>query len=457
MKAREPDWVEDSRKTNAALFSELDVLLRALDRFFSLEYLPAPKELTSTKNFTPELEAARDTIIRVLDVLETVIPEDKRNAYWFQKFAETKFLSDLKRDHFREELFRQDSPGKSLYLLYDSFINLKTLLADLTKTNDLNYMSFKNAGNLICKQVRENLFFNPFRHDVDPEFDRIENREVSAIVRNIEDREMRKTLSTVFLHLFRFLRYMRHMNFSTPRMAYLHASLLILLLLRSEIDLFRIYLEKVCARLSDRRLRRELETLSYQFAMESKRVFLQELKDILDKKSHRQLRGAIENSHGILKNLTEQAIIQTARFLKPGLQDEDVFEIFNTKMALSLKLREDVHALHRFLSLMGRDDQPFEKKQEILISLLNFMEYFESFTFRLLRYDDYEEFSAFFNDIKAACRKGGEASEVFDRCSHFKIFLETTLKHIGNRGELKGRPLDVEHVEDIIRQYISTN
>jgi hypothetical protein len=217
-----------------------------------------------------------------------------------------------------------------------------------------------------------------------------------------------------------------------------------------------MYLERISEGLRNPGLKGLLEALSYQFAMESKRVYLQELKNVFEKKSPRSLRGRIENSHGILKNLTEQTVIQMAHFWRPDLRNEEIFEIFTTKTAQSLKLREDISALHRLITLFEQDTRWPEKRHETLRSILNYMEYFESFTFRLLRYDDYESFSKFFNEIKGTAVEDEDFDVLLDRSRHFKIFLETTLRQMGNRSELKDRPVDVEHVEDIVRQYIST-
>jgi hypothetical protein len=449
------DWVRDSKKNNITLFSELDVLLRALDRFFSLDDLLAAKVPPSNKNFYGELNVVENGILRVLSILEIVIPESKKNAFWFQKFAETKFLTGRKRDLFIEEMYKQDTPEKSLYLLYDSFINLKTIVADLLKNNTIQYLSFKNIGHMISKQIRENLFFNPYRHDIDPELDFIDNKEITEIVKQIKDRDIKKIISVIFLQLFRFLRYMKHINHTTQRYVALHPALLILMLLYSEITLFRSYIEKVSGKIKDQNLVMLLQSLSYQFSMETKRVFFQELKDIFEKKSPRQLRGRIENSHGILKNLTEQAIIQLAQFWKPELTGEEVFEIFITKTGQSLKLREDIFVLHELLALVEKNAQSPKKRLDTLNSLRNFMEYFESFTFRLLRYDDYEEFSAFFEDIKAFDIEQDDFDKFLQKCQHFRIFLDTTLRQIANRAELKDKPLDTKKIENVIKQYLS--
>src|SRR5512135_2519420 len=146
------DWVGNSIKANPHLFSELDVLLRALDRFFNIDNLTYSNDDLTNKNFYEELVTVRDAILRVLGILEVIIPENKKNAYWFQKFAETKLLSPRERDDFREGLYRQDTPEKGLYLLYDSFINLKGVLSDLIRAGAISYMGFMNIGHMIGKE-----------------------------------------------------------------------------------------------------------------------------------------------------------------------------------------------------------------------------------------------------------------------------------------------------------------
>ena len=94
------NWAAQSKQDNSLLFSELDVLLRGLDRFFSIENLPYSNENIASRNFYEELLAARDALLRVLGILEVVIPENRKNAYWFRKFTESKFMSEGRIDEF---------------------------------------------------------------------------------------------------------------------------------------------------------------------------------------------------------------------------------------------------------------------------------------------------------------------------------------------------------------------
>jgi hypothetical protein len=449
-------WVLQSRKEHPKRFSEFDVLLRALDRFFNMGNLLLFNEDITAHNFHEELLIARDTLLRVLGTLEVIIPESRKSAYWFQKFAETKYLTEGRIDAFRQDLYRQDTPEKGIYLLYDSLINIKGLLTDIVRSGHISHLSFMNAGSLISKEIRENVHFNPFRKNVSPEFDKINNPAISGIIRSIADREEKKHISIICILLFRFLRIMEFIELSTSLTMSLNSSLTLLILLRAEINTFRSQIEKVEKKLKRKELSALLDSISYQFSMETRRVYQQELKDIHRKKPLVRFRGMIENSRGILKNLTEHSVIQLAQHYQPDIRGEEVFASFIDKHEQSVRLREDISVLNSLVSLFcSKADDP-AAGPGIFESLRNYMLYFENFTFRLLRYDDYEEFASFFHDLGVINKEMVEQHffQKLDSVNHFRIFLETTLRHIGNRSELIDKPVDEAKIEKMTAQYL---
>jgi hypothetical protein len=449
-------WITVTKKKNRDVFSELDVLLKALDRFFSLENLPISREDIANRNFFDELSAVRDIVLRIIGLLDLIIPEHKKNAYWFQKFAQAKFLTDRKRDALREDLYTQDTPEKSLFLLYDSFINLKGIITDILKAEHIPYLTFTNIGQIIGRELRENTYFNPFKQEIHPEFDAIENREVSVIVKNIKEKETRKYISTLFLHLFKFLRYLKYADTSS-RFGSLNSSLLVILLLRSEFGLFTGYLETVGRKVPEKGLRQLIKSIAYQFSIEQKRVFLQELREVFKTRSPQYLKGKIENSQGILKNLSEQSIVQMVQFFNPEIKGNEIFDTFITRLEQSLRLREDVIILQRFLTLMLEDGRPEKDLYHVFDAMRNYMLYFQSFTFKLLRHDDYEEFDSFFHKVLLFSRdevhKKG-LDKLLGKIGQFGIFVETCLRQISNRAELATIPVDTTRVENSISQYL---
>ena len=117
-----------------------------------------------------------------------------------------------------------------------------------------------------------------------------------------------------------------------------------------------------------------------------------------------------------------------------------------------MKLREDIYVLHKFLTLLEEQTVSPDDRADIFKSLKNFMFYFESFTFKLLRYDDYDEFASFFHDLFSL--KQFDFDKIQERIHNFNIFLETTLRHLSNRAEFTGKPLNTERAEKLFQQYL---
>jgi hypothetical protein len=454
----EPLWLVESRKTFRDLFIELDTILKAIDRFFNVENLPIEAESLSDKNFYHELIVVRDSILRALSILEVVLPENRKNAYWLSKFAEAKFFTDWKRDSLKEKLYSADNPEKFIFLLYDALVNFKGIVSDVLKSRQISYLSFKNIGDIISKEIRENSYLNPFKNEINSEYDRIENQQISDIVKDIKDRKLKRSISMSFLFLFRLLRHLNCIDITTKRNISISCGLLILMLLKSEIRVTLRFFETELAKPHFEQYRDVFQPIIFQITMEQKRVYNQELKNILQMKNILNLRGKIENSHGILKNVIEQCIVQIAGIFNLSMTGEDIFSSFITRMGQSMKLREDIFILHKILSILERNLDNREKRASLFESLKNFMMYFESFTFKLLRHDDYEEFVKFFNefltDVRINALSTPDVGKLSDKIHNFKIFLDTTLSHINNRTELRDNPIDIEKTELLLRQYI---
>jgi hypothetical protein len=119
-----------------------------------------------------------------------------------------------------------------------------------------------------------------------------------------------------------------------------------------------------------------------------------------------------------------------------------------------MKLREDMYVLNRLLSEVSREKDA-QKRTGMLSMLMNYMDYFENFTFKLLRYDDYEQFSGMFFKIRDMFQAGDDLKKLLDLCHQFNIYLDTTLRAIGQRADLKERTLDTDRAEEIVKQYLS--
>jgi hypothetical protein len=434
------------------IISELKILLKALDRFFISGVLPLTEENITLKDFSNELNVVKDVILRILSILEVIIPESIKNAYWLRKYAETKFFSLYPNISIIEDIRKQDKPEKSLLLLYDSFINLKGIISDILKSEFISYTSFKNVGDSIKKELRENKYFSPFQRDIDPEIDKIENNNISTIIKNIKDKNIRKYIALFYIYIFRVLKYLQYVDISSHNKITLNNSVILLFLLKTEIILITDFLNKGKKIVNETKLKDLLNIISYQISMETKRVYDQELKNVFKNISPEELRGKLENSKGILTNLFEQIIVQVTKYFKPEINGKDIFESFVTRLHQSLKLRNDIYVFLKILERLELDLPKTQKREKILRSLNEFLYYFKSSTLKLIRFNDYEFFDKFINEISTI--KEYKDNKLLERIKHFKIFLKTCINQIGEREELKGIPIDQKMVEETLKQFL---
>lgn len=109
------------------------------------------------------------------------------------------------------------------------------------------------------------------------------------------------------------------------------------------------------------------------------------------------------------------------------------------------------------MALLEKKAAAPQNRLKVFESLKDYMLYFKSFTSRLLRNEDYEEFVLFFNELNSVKNEtilGSGFFKIMEKIMHFNIFLETTLRNIENGAELAGTDVDTDRIRDLINQYL---
>lgn len=477
-------WLEElshSRKVELAF--ELEMLLKAIDRFFNIDNLPLTEpDRAIAVNFKEELEIALAYVNRIVNVTREIMEAGRGHMFQFQSYVETTLLNDLGRTKIREASFEQATPDESLFLLYTGFINIRGILRALLRSNRLPYPLYVNVGNLISREIIWNRFFNPVREiEFRPEFDRIENRKISRLVIRITDDPLRRHFSVILLVFFRLIRYLNHINPKTNNLRDLRNNIPLFALINSESRQLVEYLEKILPNAlkdtpepespDDRQLRsgftKTTDSLGFQLSMELKKINRNELMGATKTKDVSVLRSSVENSHGILSNFFQQSIIHIARVFDPHVEGKDIFSFYTSRLRQSLQLRNDIWV---FKELTERFEEQAETNtdgdtESIYIRYLSiirdFLRYFRMESYNLLRYDDLKEFDKFFVFVDStefeALKDRETMNQFIYRSKYFKIFLETTLGNIENRAELVNRPVDIRACERFLKEFISAS
>jgi len=472
------EWLENLKDTDSVGKAfDLELCLKAIDRFFNVQNLPLPEpEKAVTLNFVKELKIVLSYVEGVIELSRELMEAARGSqTYQFRRYVETTLLTDFRRTKIREASYEQKTPNESLFLLYTGFINIRGILRALIRGKKIAYSLYVNIGNLISREIISNIFFNPVGEiEFRPEFDRIENRKISRIVMRIPEENLKKQFSIIILIMFRLLRYLEHINPKTGAMDVLQSGMPIFSLVHSESIQLHDYLEKTIPgkikQIEDdnETMRQDFlkicDSMSFQLSMELKKIYRCELLGGTRTEDSYALRGAVENSHGVLSNFFQQSIIQVVKVFEPHVEGRDIFPFYTSILRQSLQLRSDIWV---FKELMDKFEEqaetnPDDDTQSIYIKYLRILKdyilYFRYESHNLLRYDDMREFNNFFEFMDALSPRDIKEPEKLNdfiyKTKFFKIYLETTLGNIALRSELKNRPIDYRACERFLKEFI---
>lgn len=466
-------WLETlSIEGKDRLLDELEMLLKATERFFNIDNLAVSnKEQIISKNFYHEIKILSGSAKRIVSIIRLLLVDHSANAFYFQAYVENRLLADYARDRIIEWYLNQSSPRDSLYLLYITFLNLGALYETVANTKKVSYTMYSNLGQLTSREISLNKYFNPLKLEPFLErYDKIHDRNIKTIVNGITNENLRLKISIVFLSLFRLIRYLRHINNESEDIEELRASILLFTLINAEAKMITKFLDDEFLkhkgnRKYDESIIATIDSLSFQLSIEIRKVFGQILKDAIEIGNLLKLRAAIDSAKGILANFIQQSIILVAHKFDLSIKGTDIFPDFVSKIEQSLRLREDIWLFKNVLEFFEQNTTDNGIKHNYTIQTLftmikEYIYYFQDISFSLVRYSDHEEFEKFFDRIGVYKEEDllnkFKYIELRKTIHNFKIFLETTFGHIVNRSELKDIPIDTKHLETVLDQFVTT-
>lgn len=464
-------WLETLRVDGKdRLLSELEMLLKASERFFNIDNLPVSnKEQIISKNFYNELKILAGTAKRIVSIIRMLLVDKSANVFYFQAYVENRLLADYARDRIIEIYLNQSSPRDSLYLLYITFLNLGTLYEAVANSKKVSYSMYSNLGQLTSREISLNKYFNPLKLEPFLErFDKIHDHHIKNVINGINNENLRLKTSIVFLSLFKLLRCLKYVNNESEDIEQLRSSLLIFTLIHAEAKVLTKFLDDEFLKQKSNHAYEEsiittVDSLSFQLSIEIRKVFGQILKDVIEIGNLLKLRAAIDSAKGILANFIQQSIILVAHKFDPALKGNEIFPDFVSKIEQSLRLREDIwlfkNVLEFFEENTTENGATHDYTPRALFNMAReYIYYFQDISFSLVRYSDHEEFEKFFDRL-SVYREDDLLNkfkfiELRKTIHNFKIFLETTFGHIANRSELKDMQLDTKHLETVLAQFL---
>jgi hypothetical protein len=435
-------WMEEVVATGKTrdLF-ELEMWLRSFERFFRIKNQPLSDKETkqlALRNWSEELRLVDNVILRAVQLCTSILTEEQVNQTRFDQYVEGYLRKDDVVDPYVEKLLRQATPEAGLTLLQESFEDVHLILTDLVKLSRIPYASFTAVGRILYREIRRShllalLIDKKFK----PIHDRITNPAIAALIRGIPSASERKQAAKVFLEFFRLLHYL---EFADPDQAEedgLKNTILIFSLITSETRLLLQYLERRVLRQldPDGALFQLYDSFVYCIPLELKKVINTELMDISVARQADNIRARVENSHGILKDCFQQAVVQLAQNFDEEIQGRDIFPDFIAKLEQSVRLRDGLARLVKSV----RDFQAVKDEATALRMKEEISRFYDD-RMKYLMYRDWSGFELFFIEIL----KCGSLTGLVQICHRFETFLMTLFREVMKRSILVHVPLSEE-------------
>jgi hypothetical protein len=425
---------------------ELEMWLRSFERFFRIGGKPLSERETralAARNWSEELRLVDNALLRVVQLCSSLLSDDQVDLARFDRYVESNLNVDEGLDPYIEKLIRHTMPETALTLLRESFEDLHLLLLDLVKLSRLPYSTFNSVGKIVYREVRRSdllalLIDKKFK----PVHDRMGNRAVRALIRNIPDPVERRQAAKVFLELFRLLHYLEYTDPQRLGEEQLRETILPFALVVSETRLLLSYIERRVMKGKDASLPlyQVYDSFVYCVPLELKKVVNTELTDISVTRQAENVRTRVENSHGILKDCYQQSIVQLAQVFDPEIDGARIFPDFSARRDQSVALREGlvkvVHALNEF---QEKKDAPSANRMKDCIS-----EFYDH-NIKYLMYRDWSGFELFYIEIL----KCGSLQGLQQIAHRFETFLVTLLREVQKRSLLQSGPAP-DNIEDLV-------
>ena len=426
-------WVDRLSETGRTEFLfELEMWLRSFERYFRIGNQPLSEDSTRTlaiRSFYEEIGLVSHAIERVTKLCTLLSSEDQVSHERFEKYVENFLKADDIADPYVARLLRQNNPQSGLTLLRESFEDLLLLLQELSKLSRIPYATFQSIGRVIYREISRNDYLSLLLDKrVRPAYDRISAEPIATLMQRIEDRSRRRLVANIFLQFFHQLHYLEYADPRKRHLEEMRTSVLIFSLVASETRGLVDYIQREQERLgSEAGFPEAFESFVYCVPLELRKVINTELTELTSFKQADTIYVRLENSHGILRDCFQQAVIQLALGFDPEIDGRAIFPHYRAHLDQSRALRRDllrlIVAAHKF------GEEKTEERGEALKTLVS---RFYDRSLRFLMYRDWSSFESFATEL-VKCDSMPGMLQISHR---FETYLRTLVREVSKRGVL---------------------
>jgi hypothetical protein len=409
---------------------ELEMWLKGLERFFQVDCLPLSafeRSHASLKNYAEEVAAARSGVAHMALIATQLMGEGQEDLASFLLYLDTQVA--------RSETRRRGDGQTELARVVETLDDFTKILDELAKAPFIPLQTYLSLGRVVVGTLRQDPNLGVlFRENLRPVLDRESKQSLARVLASLPDASQRGSLATLFVALFKGLRYADRVSSAAESPATRKRALLVFALLKAESESVVGYLRRrLRPRFADGTTEAEgLDRLAAAFEAEMRKVMDVELVGVVLMKDAEAVLTRLLDAAGLVRDLYQQSIIGLAETFSAGIDAKALFPEYRARLDQSLRLREE-------LGDLARATQDFLKSpdKKSLRALVTEIESFRRGGMRHLMFKDwslFERFHAGFSRERAP-RAFVPAANQFDG------FLRTLVKEVGKRAVLADHPV----------------
>ena len=408
---------------------ELEMWLKGLERFFQIDCLPLSafeRSHASLKNYVEEVAAARSGVAHMALIATQLLGEGQEDLASFLLYLDTQVARPGSR--------RRGDGATELARVVETLDDFTKILDELAKAPFIPLQTYLSLGRVAVGTLKQDPNLGVlFRENLRPVLDRESKQSLGKVLGSLPDPAQRGALATLFVALFKGLRYAERVSSSAEAPATRKRALLIFALLKAESDSIAGYLRRrLRPRFDDGTPEAEgLDRLAAAFEAEIRKATDVELVGVALMKDSDAVLTRLEDAASLVRDLYQQSVIGLAETFSSGIDARALFPEYRARLDQSLRLREE-------LGLLVRATQDFLKApdKKTLRGLVTELESFRRGGMRHLMFKDWSLFERFHAGFSRE-----RAPRAFVPAAHqFDGFLRTLVKEVGKRAVLADHP-----------------
>jgi len=421
-------WINriEEKKLLLSLY-ELKLWLESLEAFFASRYLESQIFQFSTaelRNYSTYLHTFTQVSQRIIQLLKEVDFKKDKFLLNFEEFIVEGILEVYSSKSFPTfaETYSPESWFSSLRIFLQ---NLRHLSSELVKGDVVTQRTFSSMKKLYHKELTHNpIIMTLIKKRFIPKMDKVYQPDISRIISEIKEKELRRQTGLFFLYAFRIMKINNFIESNLNRSRQVHHIIpLILSLKRGQENLFAFHdnllKENIQLHLAKKQST-QLFTMLEDFKQEYQKIFEGELPNFFDHKKEKSDRRKVLKNIVIISDMAIKELIETtARVFDPDISGGAIFENYISRKEKAKAVKTRLSRLH------SKINDYFSKSEHIPPSDILFdLNVFIETDLNHLQYKDWNEFLYFYNHLTNT-----NFSDEFDiTLKSFHSFITSLLK-----------------------------